>query len=136
EYDAICASGDGADELLASPALEQLAASVTAPPWSPAVEAMLPASPANDQGRATLALAVALGSQRPVLNLLPVETRPRTFSSGQLVTAGMVVITLALGVGIVLGQAYKEQRYATQLSAALGKLDPDVKAIERLSAEV
>ena len=38
ECDAIWASGDGADELLASPALEQLAASVTAPPWSPAVE--------------------------------------------------------------------------------------------------
>jgi len=109
---------------------------VTAPPWSPAVEAMLPGLPADDRGRATLALAVALGSQRPVLNLLPVETRPRTFSSGQLVTAGMVAITVALGVGLVLGQAYKEQRYATQLSDALGKLDPDVKAIERLSAEV
>jgi Tfp pilus assembly protein PilN len=136
ECDAIWASGDGVDELLASPALERLAASVTAPPWSPAVEAMLPSLPADDQGRATLALAVALGSQRPVLNLLPVETRPRTFSSGQLVTAGMVALTVALGTGLVLAQAYKQQRYATQLSDALGKLDPDVKAIERLSAEV
>jgi general secretion pathway protein L len=136
ECDAIWASGDGADQLLASPALEQLAASVTAPPWSPAVEAILPGLPPDDQGRATLALAVALGSQRPVLNLLPVEIRPRTFSSGQLVTAGMVAITLALGAGLVLAQAYKEQRYATKLSDALGKLDPDVKAIERLSAEV
>jgi general secretion pathway protein L len=135
ECDAIWVSGDGADELLASPALEQLAASVTAPPWSRAVEAMLPALPADEQGRATLALAVALGSQRPLLNLLPVESRPRTFSSGQLVTAGMVAITLALGVGVVLGQAYKEQRYAKQLSDALRKLDPDVKAVERLSAE-
>jgi general secretion pathway protein L len=135
ECDAIWASGDGADELLASPALEQLAASVTAPPWSPAVEAMLPGLPAEDQGRATLALAVALGFQRPSLNLLSIELRPRTFSSGQLVTAGMVVITVALGAGLVAGQAYKEQRYATQLSDALRKLDPDVKAVERLSAE-
>jgi general secretion pathway protein L len=136
ECDAIWASGDGADELLASPALEQLAASVTAPPWNPAVEAMLPGLPADDQGRATLALAVALGSQRPPLNLLSVELRPRTFSSGQLVTAGMVAMTVALGAGLVLGQGYKQQRYATQLSDALRKLDPDVKAVERLSAEL
>ena len=136
ECDAIWASGDGADELLASPALEQLAASVTAPPWSPAVAAMLPGLPADDLGRATLALAVALGSQRPSLNLLSVELRPRTFSSGQLVTAGMVAITLALGAGLVLGQGYKHQRYAAQLSDALRKLDPDVKAVERLSAEL
>jgi general secretion pathway protein L len=91
--------------------------------------------PADDQGRATLALAVALGSQRPVLNLLPVEVRPQTFSSGQLVTAAMVAITVALGAGLVAGQGYKQQRYAMQLSDALRKLDPDVKAVERLSAE-
>jgi Tfp pilus assembly protein PilN len=135
ECDAIWVSGDGADELLASATLEQLAGAVTAPPWSPAVEAMLPGLPVDDQGRATLALAVALGSQRPVLNLLPVEIRPRTFSSGQLVTAAMVAITLALGAGLVAAQGYKQQRYATQLSDALRRLDPDVKAVERLSAE-
>ena len=134
--DAIWVSGDGADDLLASPALEQLAASVTAPPWSPAVEAILPGLPADDLGRATLALAVALGSQRPSLDLLPVDLRPRTFSSGQLVTAGMVVVTAALGAGLLLGQGYKQQRYATQLSDALRTLDPEVKAVERLSAEL
>jgi general secretion pathway protein L len=36
----------------------------------------------------------------------------------------------------VVAQGYKQQRYATQLSDALRKLDPDVKAVERLSAEM
>jgi Tfp pilus assembly protein PilN len=136
ECDAIWASGDGADDLLASPALEQVAASVTAPPFSPAVETLLPALPADDLGRAMLALGVALGSARPPLDLLAVELRPRTFSTGQLVTAGMVALTLALGAGLVLGQGYKQQRYATQLSEALRKLDPEVKAVERLNADL
>lgn len=136
ECDAIWVSGDSAEDLLASPALEQVAASVAAPPWSPKIEGLLPSLPADELGRAILALAVALGSSRPVLNLLPTELRPRTFSTEQLVTAAMVLITAGLGVALVLGQGYKQQRYANQLSDALKQLDPDVKAVERLSADL
>ena len=99
------------------PPLEQLAASVTAPPWSPAVEAMLPGLPADDQGRATLALAVALGSQRPPLNLLSVELAPadvllrsaRHRGDGRRHRG-------ARGRRSLLGQGYKQQRYADRSS--------------------
>ena len=136
ECDAIWVSGDEVEPLLASPALEELAATVAAPPWSAAVAGMLPALPADDMGRATLALAVALGSRRPVLNLLPVEQRPRTFSTGQVVTAAMVAVTGLLGLALILGQGYKQHRYATRLADAIRQLDPEVKAVERLGAEL
>jgi len=136
ECEAIWVSGDGADELLASPALEQLAATVTAPPITPTADGLLRQLPTEDYGRSMLALAVALGSWRPSLNLLPTDVRPRTFSVGQMVTAASVVAVAALGVALVLGQGYKQQRYATQLSDALRQLDPEVKAVERLSAEL
>jgi len=136
ECDAIWVSGDGADELLATAALDQLAASVSEPPWSPAAQAFLAELPQTDSGRATLALAVALGSRRPDLDLLPVELRPRTFSAGQLVTTGVVGLTALLGLTLVLGQGYKQQRYVGRLSEAIRQLDAEVKAVERLGAEL
>jgi len=136
ECDGIWVSGDDADELLASVALDQLAASVSEPPWSPAAQALLAGLPQNDSGRAVLALAVALGSRRPELNLLPVELRPRTFSAGQLVTTGMVGLTALLGLALVVGQGYTHQRYAARVSEAIRQLDPEVKAVERLAAEL
>jgi Tfp pilus assembly protein PilN len=92
--------------------------------------------PEEDAGRAIQALAVALGSRRPTLDLLAPELRPRTFSTGQLVTAGMALLTALLAIGLVVAQGYKQQRYATQLSAAIHQLDPDVKGVEQLSAEL
>ncbi len=136
ECDALWISGDASDELLASAALDGLAGTVSPPPWSPAAQGMLDRLPADDIGRSTLALAAALGSRRPQLDLLPVELRPRTLSTGQLVTAGTVTVAAGLAIALVLGQGYKQKRYADQLSAAIQQLDPEVKAVERLSAEL
>jgi general secretion pathway protein L len=136
ECDAIWVSGDGAEEFLASAALAELAASVSGPPWSPAAQALLAKLPPSDSGRATLALAVALGSRRPELDLLPIELRPRTYSTGQLVTAGMVGVTALLGLALVVGQGYKQQRHVARLSEAIRQLDPEVKTVERLAAEL
>src|SRR5262249_38687837 len=119
ECDAIWVSGGGVDELLAAPALEGLAASVAPPPLSAAAGTALAGLPADGIGRNTLALAAALGSRRPNLNLLPVELRPRTFSTEQIITAGMVGVTAVLGLALVLGQGYKQNRYATKLSDAI-----------------
>ncbi len=134
--DAIWVSGDDADDYLASPALAGLTGSVSAPPWNTAAGSLLAGLPAEDPGRATLALAVALGARRPALNLLSVELRPRTFTLGQVVTAGTVAVTALLGLGLVLGQAYQQQRYAAKLNQAIHQLDPEVKAVERLAAEL
>jgi general secretion pathway protein L len=134
--EAIWVSGDGADDLLVSPSLAGLTGAVSAPPWTPAAESLLSRLPDEEIGRSTLAVAVALGPTRPALDLLPVELRPRTLSAGQIVTAGTVAVTVLLGLGLVLGQGYKQDRYATQLGEALRQLDPEVKAVERLSAEL
>src|SRR5262249_39357635 len=92
--------------------------------------------PEEDTGAAILALAVAVGSRRPPLNLLPAEVRPRTISTGQLVTAGTALLTLLLGLGLVVGQGYKQQRYANRVTQAIRALDPEVKSVEALSAEL
>jgi len=78
--DAIWISGDEAPDFLAAPALAELDAPVTEPPLKPVARALIERLPEEDLGAAMLAVAVALGSRRPVLNLLPKDLRPRTFS--------------------------------------------------------
>src|SRR5205823_11041064 len=92
--------------------------------------------PEEDNGAAVLALAVALGSGRPPLNLLTPELRPRTVSTEQLVTAGMVGLTACLGLALLVGQGYKQHRHAERLSQAIRALDPEVKSVEGLAAEL
>ena len=136
ECDAVWISGDDAPEFLAAPALEQFAVPVTEPPWAPSALALIRKLPEDDFGDAMLALAVALGSQRPTLNLLSQELRPRTLSTGQLVTAGTVTITALLGLALAVGQGYQQHRYADRLSRAIRSLDAEVKTVDALSAEL
>jgi len=109
---------------------------VTEPPFKPATRALIQRLPEEDGGAAILALAVALGSRRPALNLLPRELRPRTVSAGQLVTGGTATLTAVLGLALLVGQGYKQHRYADRLSRAIRALDPEVKSVEALSAEL
>ena len=134
--DAIWISGDEAPDFLAAPALAELDAPVTEPPFKPAARALIERLPEEDLGAAMLAVAVALGSRRPVLNLLPKDLRPRTFSPEQVVTAGTATLTGLLGLALVVGQGYQQHRYADQLSGAIRALDPEVKSVEALSKEL
>jgi Tfp pilus assembly protein PilN len=136
DCDAVWISGDDAPQFLAAPALEQLGMPVTEPPWRPSALALIQKLPEEDFGAAMLALAVALGPQRPTLNLLSEELRPRTLSTGQLVTAGTATIAALLGIALVVGQGYQQQRYADRLAKAIQMLDPDVRAVEALSTEL
>lgn len=136
ESDSIWISGDDAQDLLAASPLAELGAPVTEPPLTSSARALIQQLPEEDRGTAMLALAVAVGSRRPVLNLLPREVRPRTFSTDQLVTTGAVLITAGLGLGLLVGQGYKEHRYADRLSGTIRALDPEVKGVEALAAEL
>jgi general secretion pathway protein L len=136
DCEAIWISGEDAAGLLASPALAGLGAPAAAPPWHPAVRPLLRALPAEDYGGAVLALAAALGSRRPALNLLPEALRPRTFSQAQLVTAGMATLTALLGLGVLVAQGYTHQRYLDRVAGAIRSLEPEVKAVERLQGEL
>jgi general secretion pathway protein L len=136
ECDAIWISGDDTADVLAASRHEDLGAPVSEPPWRPAVRALIEKLPVEDAGTAVLALAVALGSNRPPLNLLPKEARPRTLSTGQLVTAGTATVTAVLGLLLLAGQGYQQHRYAERLSRAIRALDPEVKKVEGLAADL
>jgi general secretion pathway protein L len=133
---ALWISGDDASEFLASSALADFGAAVTEPPLKPMARALIAQLPEEDKGSAMLALAAATGSARPPLNLLPAELRPRTVSMEQVATVGMVVVTAGLGLALLVGQGYKQHRHAERLSQAIRALDPEVKSVEGLQAEL
>jgi len=133
---ALWISGDDASEFLASSALADFGTAVTEPPLKPRARALIAQLPEEDKGSAMLAVAAATGPARPPLNLLPAELRPRTVSMEQVATVGMVVVTAGLGLALLVGQGYKQHRHAERLSQAIRALDPEVKSVEGLQAEL
>jgi Tfp pilus assembly protein PilN len=134
--EAIWISGDDAPDLLGAPALAELGIPLGEPPLRAGVQALVRQLPDEDAGAAMLALAVAVGSPRPPLDLLPADLRPRTVTAGQIVTAGTALMAVLLGLGVLAGQGHKEHRYADQLARAIRALDPEVRRVESLTAEL
>ncbi len=133
---ALWISGDETERFLSAPALFDLGFAVSEPPYAPDTQAMVDNLPEAERGTTLLALAVALGSAHPRINLLPRALRPRRASRGQLVTAVMVGLTLLLGLGLLGAQVYQRNRYVQSLSQEIRRLGPEVKAVESLAAEV
>jgi general secretion pathway protein L len=136
ECDVLWVSGDDAADLLASDGLRRLGLAVSEPPYAPAAAALVAALPEDQRGPALLALAAAAGSRRPVLNLLSEALRPQTFSGAQIATAALAVVAAGLGLGLLLAQGHRDQRYLDELTAAGRALEPDVKAVEGIAAEL
>lgn len=136
DCEALWISGDHAAQLLTSPVLGEFVGSVSEPPWSAQAEELLEALPREELGAATLALAAALGSRSPELNLLPPPLRPRTLSVGELVTVGTASAAIVLGLALLFAQDHQARRYLDRLSEASRALEPQVKAIERLTVEI
>ena len=136
DCEAIWISGDDVPELLGASVLGELGIRVSEPPLKPLAQTLIKQLPEEDGGAAMLALAVALGPPHPSLDLLPRELRSRTISPGQLVTAGTALLTVLLGLGILVGQGYQQHRYADRLTKAIRALDPEVKSVEGLAAEL
>jgi general secretion pathway protein L len=135
DCEAVWLSGD--DAQAGSPALAaRLGVPVSAPPYAAARATLIAALPAEDQGAALLALAVAAGPRSPALNLLSPEARPWTLSREQAVTVGLIGVTALLGLALALTHVIKTERYLDRLSQEIRRLDPDVKAVERLAAEL
>lgn len=129
-------SGDETERFLSAPSLAELGAAVSAPPCSADAHALVESLPEERYGAAVLALAVAFSSRRPRIDFLPPALRPRRASPGQFVTAAMLAIAALLGLGVLGAQVWQRERYVTRLSQEIKRLDPEVKAVERLAAEV
>lgn len=136
DCEALWISGDESERFLSSPALAELAAPISEPPFDGQGRALVRSLPEERRGGAMLALAVACGSRRPRINLLPQAFRPRRASRAQLVTAAMLGLTLLLGLGLLGARVWQGERYARQISQELTRLDSEAKAVERLAAEV
>ena len=132
---ALWVSGDESRVLETSPTLSDLAP-VTPPPFSPAAARAIADLGNRANGLALLALGAALGPRRPSLNLLPEALRPRQFTAAQLTTIAASVITALLGLSVVFVQGYQDQRDLSHLTQAIRALDPEVRAVERLGAEL
>jgi Tfp pilus assembly protein PilN len=135
-HDALWISGDDAERFLTAPELVELGDAVSEPPYTPLAAELVEALPGEERGVGLLALAVAAGSRRPVLNLLPKAARPWTFSTGQLALAATVAATALLGIGLLFAQAYQKERYLDRISQEIRRIDPEVKTVERMLADV
>lgn len=124
----------------AGPGIPELAAlmnvPVSAPPYAADRAPLVAALPAEEQGAALLALAVAVGPRSSALNLLPAEARLWAPSRAQLVTAGVIGVTAFLGLTLALTHVIKTERHLDHLSQEIRRIDPEVKAVERLAAEL
>lgn len=136
QCEAVWISGDDDDLFLAAPALAELGTAASEPPYSAGARLLVDSLPEEQHGAALLALAVAVSARRPRIDLLPVGLRPRRASPSQLVTVAMLAMTALLGLGALGTQVWQRERYLARLSQEIRQLDPEVKAVERLAAEV
>ncbi|MBI4589630.1 MAG: PilN domain-containing protein [Candidatus Rokubacteria bacterium] len=136
EVGALWVSGDRAEQLLISGDLSGLGIPLTPPPLSPRARGAVLSLGESANGLTLLALAAALAQRRRFLNLLPPALRPRQLSWAQAVTACSFSAAAILGISVLFGQGYQAQRHLARLNVAIRALDPEVKAVERLLAEL
>ena len=135
DCEAVWLSGSGAEAEIDDLA-GRMGVPVSTPPYAAERASLVDALPAEEQGAALLALAVAVGPRSPALNLLPAEARPWRPSREQFVTVGIIWVTTLLGLTLALTHVIKTERHLDHLSQEIRRLDPEVKAVERLAAEL
>jgi len=129
--DAIWVSGDGA---AAAPFLD-LGVPISDPPWTARAERRL-AQIAEPRG--ALELAVATASNRSIrsLDLIPAAIKPRRFTRQEIRTGGALVVTLLLVVAALVVPGFVEGRRLARLNSEIARIDPDVRAAEKLAREL
>jgi Tfp pilus assembly protein PilN len=131
--DAVWVSGDLAPD---AETLASLGAPAGPPPYTTRAQARLAALPADDRGAQELALAVAAGRRTRMLDLLPAGLRPRRLTRAQGLTVGVAAATALLLVAALLVPGYREQRHLDRINREITRLDPEVRAAERLVREL
>src|SRR2546428_11475345 len=128
---AIWVSGDGAS---AAPLLD-LGVPISDPPWSPRAEHHL-AQIAEPRGALELAVATAPSRAIRSLALIPSAIKPRRFTRQELMTAGALVATVLLVLAALLVPGFVESRRLARLNGEIARIDPDVRAVERVAREL
>jgi Tfp pilus assembly protein PilN len=131
--DHVWVSGDVTPEL--ESALADLGP-VAEPPYTARARRLLGALTESPRGVLELALATAAGGRVRSLELLPPALRPRRLTRAQLTTAALAAATVVLAVAALLAPGYRESRRLAALDAQIARLDPEVRATERLLAEL
>jgi Tfp pilus assembly protein PilN len=131
--DAVWMSGD-TEPLPAATAgpLAELGAPVTEPAWTPRAAQQIEVLATEQRGALQLALAVAAGRSVRPLELLPSTVRPRRLTRAQTFTVGMAAATAALAIIALLAPGWREQRHLGRINAEINRIDPDVKAVDRV----
>jgi type IV pilus assembly PilN-like protein len=129
DCDAIWVSGDLLPELSA---LTALGVPVSQPAYSARASDRVAALPPEDRGGQELALAVASARRGRALDLLPLAMRPRRVTRAQGLTLGLAMGTALLLVTALLVPGLREQRHLSRINGEITRLDPEVRAVERV----
>ena len=132
--DAVWVSGDGA--AAATGALAELGVPVTAPPYTPSAQQRLTTLGEGPRGALELALAVASGRGLRPLDLIPAALRPRRLTRHQWITVGVAAATLVLSLAALVVPGFREQYRLGMLNAEIRRIDPEVRAVERVLGEL
>jgi Tfp pilus assembly protein PilN len=129
--DAIWVSGDGA---AAAPFLD-LGVPISDPRWTPRAERNLAQV---SEPRGALDLAVATASNRNIrsLDLIPAAIKPRRFTRQEMFTGGALAATALLALAALLVPGVVENRRLARLNGEIARIDPDVRAVERVAREL
>jgi len=131
--DAVWVSGDdAAPQGPTEGPLSELGALVTEPAWTPRAAQQIDSLPVEHRGALQLALAVASGRGVRPHELLPAKDRPRRLTRPQTFTVGMAAAAAVLGILALLAPAWREQRHLGRIDAEIARMDPDVKAVDRV----
>jgi Tfp pilus assembly protein PilN len=110
-----------------------LGVSAAAPPFAASVLPLVVQLSEDEPGAGLLALAVAVETRSPMLDLLPPALRPWAPSRGQALTAAMVAVIAALGLSLGLVHVVGTERYLGRLTAEIRRLEPEAKAVDGLA---
>jgi Tfp pilus assembly protein PilN len=129
ECDAIWVSGDLPLDALVGASLP---AAVSEPAYAARVRERVASLPVEDRGAHELALGVALSRRGRSLDLLPSRLRPRRLSRAQGLTLAVACATALLLISALLVPGLREQRHLNRINAEITRLDPQVRAVERV----
>jgi Tfp pilus assembly protein PilN len=129
DCDAIWLSGDPLADV---GALAELGAPLSQPAYTARVLDRLAALAPEDRGGQELALAVASARRGRALDLLPPALRPRRVTRAQGFTLGLATVTALLLVTALLVPGLREQRHLSRINAEITRLEPQVRAVERV----